>query len=72
MKTTNPDEFVLNELARLRADLEANQERLKATQRRLKDTWAACFAVLLGGIGLASSPTAKAQLGITLSSLTPA
>ena len=83
MKTTNADDFVLNELARLRADLEANQqrlseneamleanlERLRATQRRLKATWVACFAVLLGGLGLASSPTAQAQFGITLASL---
>ncbi len=69
MKTTNADDFVLNELARLRADLEANQERLRATQRRLKATWAVCFAVLLGGLGLAASPTAQAQFGITLASL---
>jgi hypothetical protein len=97
MKTTTVEDFVLNELARLRADLEANQERLraneakleasqerlraneakleanqqrlKATQQRLKATWAVCFAVLLGGLGLAASPTAQAQFGITLASL---
>ncbi len=62
MQSTNADQFVLNELARLRADL-------NATQRRLKATWAVCFALLLGGLGLASSPTAQAQFGITLSSL---
>jgi hypothetical protein len=83
MQTTNADDFVLNELARLRADLEANQERLRAneakleanqerlraTQRRLKATWAVCSAILLGGLGLAASPTAQAQFGITLASL---
>jgi hypothetical protein len=69
MQTTNADDFVLNELARLRADLEANQEQLRATQRRLKATWAVCSAILLGGLGLAASPTAQAQFGITLTSL---
>ncbi len=73
MKTPSADDIVLLELARLRADLEAkleaNQERLEVTQRRLKATWAACFAVLLGALGLAASPTAQAQFGITLASL---
>ncbi|MBI1325530.1 hypothetical protein GC170_20390 [bacterium] len=76
MNTTNANDMVLKELARLRADLEAslelqraNEDRLRATQRRLKATWAACFSVVLCGLYVAASPTAQAQFGITLASL---